>query len=126
MSLDPITAVSDLADTIVKRIWPDASDVQKQNLAIILGQLDVNKTEAGNQSVFVSGWRPFVGWVCASAFAFQFIVQPLFTFIFVVMGKPVQFPVLDSTQMFTVLGGLLGLGTMRTVEKSQKVEDRHG
>lgn len=137
MSLDPISAVSDLISTVVSRIWPDATEQAKAKLALetmkengdlqlLMKQLDVNLAEAQNKSTFVSGWRPFVGWICASALGWQFIAQPFILTIAVSIGHPITLPVLDSGQLMTILGGLLGLGGMRTLEKTQGVEDRHG
>ena len=75
-------------------------------------QAEINKVEAQNRSMFVAGWRPFIGWVCGFAFAFHYIVMPLllaYTDI-----KPVEF---DTNSLFTVLMGMLGLGGLRTYEK---------
>tara|TARA_B110000285_G_scaffold130218_1_gene146331 strand:- start:1003 stop:1377 length:375 start_codon:yes stop_codon:yes gene_type:complete len=75
-------------------------------------QAEINKVEAQNRSMFVAGWRPFIGWVCGFAFAFHYIVMPLllaYTDI-----KPVEF---DTNSLFTVLMGMLGLGGLRTFEK---------
>lgn len=137
MSFDPISAVSNLVSTVVSRIWPDATEQEKAKLAlqemeengqlqIIMKQLDINLAEAQNKSIFVSGWRPFVGWVCASAFAFQYIVQPMIETISTTFGHPIVLPKLDYSQMGTVLMGLLGLGGMRTYEKQKGVNDQHG
>ena len=122
MSLDPITAVTDLADTIVKRIWPDASEQQKQELQLLLAQIDVNKTEAQSTNLFVSGWRPFIGWVCGSAFAWQFVIQPAAVACGAVFGYSLTLPAMDFSNLMPVLMGLLGLGAMRTVEKVKNAE----
>jgi hypothetical protein len=81
------------------------------------GQIDVNKAEASNASLFVSGWRPFVGWTCGAAFAFKFIGGPAAFVISQWVGHPITLPVFDFTEMSTILMGMLGLGAMRTVEK---------
>jgi len=75
-------------------------------------QAEINKVEAQNRSMFVAGWRPFIGWICGLAFGFHYIVMPLllaYTDI-----KPVEF---DTNSLFTVLMGMLGLGGLRTYEK---------
>lgn len=75
-------------------------------------QAEINKVEAQNRSMFVAGWRPFIGWICGFAFGFHYIVMPLllaYTDI-----KPVEF---DTNSLFTVLMGMLGLGGLRTYEK---------
>jgi hypothetical protein len=73
MDITGLGAVSDLATTVISRIWPDKTEQEKQQLAaavmVVQGQLDINRTEAANPSVFVSGWRPFIGWVCGAACA---------------------------------------------------------
>lgn len=81
------------------------------------GQIDVNKVEAANASLFVSGWRPAVGWCCALAFAFKFIGGPSAFVLAQWFGHPITLPNFDFTEMSTILMGMLGLGAMRSVEK---------
>jgi len=88
---------------------------------IDLAQLDINKTEAAHRSVFVSGWRPFIGWSCGAAMALNFIVFPLASFVLAQTGHLVELPTLDMSQMMPVLMGLLGLGGLRTFEKVKQV-----
>jgi|TARA_R110000787_G_scaffold98297_2_gene202274 hypothetical protein len=88
---------------------------------IDLAQLDINKTEAAHRSVFVSGWRPFIGWSCGAAMALNFIVFPLASFVLAQTGHLVELPTLDMSEMMPVLMGLLGLGGLRTVEKIKQV-----
>ena len=85
------------------------------------GQIDTNKVEAANTSLFVAGWRPAVGWVCALAFAFKFIGGPLLVMMASVAHVAVVLPVIDSTDLMPVLLGMLGLGGLRTVEKIKGV-----
>lgn len=87
-----------------------------------LGQIAVNQVEASSPSLFVAGWRPFVGWICGFAFAFKFILGPLVAMLLTAAGYPVVLPVMDFTEMSTILLGMLGLGAFRTVEKVKKVE----
>lgn len=86
-----------------------------------LWQVEINKEEARHSNIFVSGWRPFVGWVCGAAFAYHFILQPFLIFLFAISGAPIQTPVFDMEALFTVLFGLLGLGGLRTFEKTKGV-----
>ena len=81
----------------------------------MLAQLDVNKTEAAHKSLFVSGWRPFIGWVCGVSMGFNFIGLPLLTAFDVVVSP------LDLATMMPVLMGMLGLGGLRTFEKTKGV-----
>lgn len=88
---------------------------------IDLAQLDINKTEAAHRSVFVSGWRPMIGWTCGAAMALNFLIFPLASFVLAQTGHLVELPNLDMTQMMPVLMGMLGLGGLRTVEKIKQV-----
>jgi hypothetical protein len=97
-----------------------ATMADKQANSIALAQIEVNKMEAASGSIFKGGWRPFIGWVCGIAFAYHFILQPLIIFGVSVAGIDVpELPEFDMSTLLTVLGGLLGLGTLRTYEKSK-------
>ena len=85
------------------------------------GQLEVNKVEAASKSMFVAGWRPFIGWVCGVGFLANFILIPMANFGLALASVEITIPMIDTTQMMPVLMGMLGLGAMRTVEKVQKV-----
>ena len=82
-------------------------------------QREINKIEAGSQSVFVAGWRPAIGWVCAAALAFQYLVRPFWAWAIANWwpGCPVP-PGLDEN-LWQLMAGMLGLGTLRTLEKSK-------
>lgn len=97
------------------------SELLKANADAAASQADVNKVEASSTNLFVSGWRPFIGWVCGTGLAFQFIVGPMVTWGSNLAGKPVTFPALDLGTLLTLLLGMLGLGGMRTYEKINKV-----
>lgn len=87
-------------------------------------QTAINAVEAQNANIFVSGWRPFIGWVCGFAFAYKFVLQPFLVFILIACGSNFDIkllPVLDWGEMSTVLLGLLGLGGLRTFEKLKGV-----
>ena len=97
-----------------------ATMADKQANSIALAQIEVNKMEAASGSIFKGGWRPFIGWVCGIAFAYHFVLQPLIIFGVSVAGIDVpELPEFDMSTLLTVLGGLLGLGTLRTYEKSK-------
>ncbi len=96
------------------------SDRHAQELA--KGQLEINKAEAASGSTFKGGWRPFVGWVCGFAFAYHFVLQPFLLFAVAVFGVEIPtLPEFDMSTLMTVLGGLLGLGSLRTYEKKTGV-----
>lgn len=80
---------------------------------IIELQTKINEVEAQHRSLFVSGWRPSVGWVCSLAFAYHFVAFPIIRTIY----PDTAFPQLDTEPLFTVLMGMLGLGGLRTYEK---------
>lgn len=93
-----------------------------ENLAKIdLAQIEVNKVEAASRSLFVSGWRPCVGWVCAAALAYTYVLQPMFIFILAQTGHLVEMPALDIAGLMPILMGLLGLGGLRSYEKVKGV-----
>lgn len=82
----------------------------------IMGQLEINKEEAKHASIFVAGWRPAVGWVGAFGLGYAAIVDPFMTWVATVRGYTGTFPELDTALLMTVLGGILGLGGLRTYE----------
>ena len=86
-----------------------------------LAQLEVNKSEAAHKSIFVAGWRPFVGWVCGVSLAYHFILAPILQFGFALSGMEQELPEFDFSQLSTVLMGMLGLGGLRTFEKMKWV-----
>ena len=93
----------------------------KQALELAKGQMEINKVEAASSNLFVSGWRPFIGWVCGIGFLSNFILIPMANFGLAIAEAAITIPMIDTTQMMPVLMGMLGLGAMRTVEKVQKV-----
>jgi hypothetical protein len=132
MALDPVTGGEALADDVTKvigatinRIWPDKTQIEKDQmaaaLAVVQGQLAIDNTEAGNTRWFISGWRPFIGWICGVGLCTQFLIGPLCTWGASLLGKAVVFPTLDMGTLLTLLLGMLGLAAMRTTEKIQGV-----
>ena len=125
MSLDPLTAGVDLATTVINKIWPDKSAAEAAQLAaavaLVQGQMDVNKTEAASPSAFTSGWRPAIGWVCGLALLFQYILRPMLMWFGVIAGH--QWPPLPGIDdnLWQLMLGLLGLGGLRTFEKTKGV-----
>lgn len=94
------------------------SKLQDQFNSQLQAQMDVNKQEAASSKMFVAGWRPFIGWVCGTGLLIQFMVNPIFTWIAALAKHPVVFPSLDLGTLITLLFGMLGLGAMRTYEKT--------
>ena len=86
----------------------------------LLAQLEINKAEAASGSLFKGGWRPCVGWICAIAFAYHFVLQPLLVFGLSYAGLDMpELPEFDVGTLLPVLGGMLGIGTLRTYEKQK-------
>ena len=94
------------------------ADRHAQELA--KGQLDINKAEASHRSIFVAGWRPFVGWTCGVALAWHFVLAPFIIFGSAYAGIELPaLPQFDMSSLLTVLMGMLGLGGLRSFEKYQ-------
>lgn len=85
-------------------------------------QADINLEEAKSPSLFIAGWRPALGWTCAAAFAWVYVLQPVVSFILAAVKHPVALPTLDFSTMSTVLMGMLGLAGLRTYEKKTDSE----
>jgi hypothetical protein len=126
MAMNPLALVS-LATTIFDKIFPDPVKAgeaklellklqQSGELAAMLSQTEINKVEAGSSSVFVAGWRPFLGWVCGFAMAYQYLARPFLTAFL----PELVFPGLDDN-LWQLLLGMLGLGGLRTFEKTKSV-----
>ena len=83
-----------------------------------MAQIAVNQEEAKHRSVFVSGWRPFIGWTCGTALAYHFVVAPIILFATAVAGVEIpELPSFDMETLTTILLGMLGLGGLRSFEK---------
>jgi hypothetical protein len=96
------------------------ADRHAQDLA--LAQIEVNKAEAASGSLFKGGWRPAIGWVCASAFAYHFVLQPVIVFAVLTAGVDLPpLPEFDMASLMTVMMGMLGLGGLRTYEKQKGI-----
>ena len=120
--------ISNLLDKVI----PDADErsrlaheiatlAERQAHEIAKAQIAVNKEEASHASMFVSGWRPAVGWVCCAGLASNYLLVPFANFGLGVAGSVYVVPLLDLSEMMPVLLGMLGLGAMRTVEKTKDV-----
>ncbi len=88
-------------------------------------QSDINKIEAQSHSLFIAGWRPFIGWICGCALAFNYIINPLIEWIAKLEGKVITPPMLDMNQLYPLVLTLLGMGAYRTFEKAKGVSNKH-
>ena len=132
MAFDPLTAILDVAGKVIDRVIPDkaaaqkakdelASQETKNEFSLALGQIQTNIEEAKSPSLFVAGWRPFVGWTCGVALCYASLLEPLMRFgATVLLNYSGKFPAIDTMLTLQVLLGLLGLGGLRTFEKTRK------
>lgn len=122
-----IPSVTGLLDKVVedkdqkaKLAHEIATLAEKQAHDAAMAQVEVNKAEAQHRSIFVAGWRPFIGWVCGIALAYHFVLAPLIVFGVAWSGAAIpEIPTFDMDSLMTVLLGMLGLGGMRSFEKAK-------
>ena len=81
------------------------------------GQLEINKAEAQSRNIFVAGWRPWIGWTCGVAMAYNYVIHPIMIFVLAQLDYLVALPALDLGEMMPVRMGMLGLGGLRSFEK---------
>ena len=141
MSFDPFTAAFDMGKIAIEKIWPDANKRaeemrkleelrQKGNLAdltahvqLMIAQINVNLEQAKSKDWKIAGARPFIIWVCGFGLAFQYIMHPLFIWVWAFTSmEGVPPPPLDMSVMMPLLLGLLGLGSMRSFDKKNGVQ----
>ena len=108
------------ADTKNKLAHEIATMAQRHAHEANMGNLEINKTEAQHRSLFVAGWRPFLGWGLSFAMIWHFVLVPLITFICAFAGVDIpELPHFDMESLMTVLLGMLGLGGVRSFEKAK-------
>jgi len=119
--LAAISALIGPVSAILDKVIPDKDLREKLSHEIatmadrqMSAQIEVNKVEAAHKSLFVAGWRPAIGWICGFALLYSTIISPILGIWFTV-------PVVDTSLLTTVLMGMLGLGAMRTFEKTKGV-----
>jgi len=118
---EPINAIGNVIDKLF------TSDEEKLDKKIILerliqvpalAQVELNKIEASHKSVFVSGWRPYIGWVCGAGLTFHFIINPIIQWITGHAGIPMQ-----ASELIELVIAMLGLSAMRTYEKLKNIKE---
>ena len=131
----PLVAVFDLIGKVVDNVIPDkdkqnqlkfelakiADEAANRDHELMLGQIEVNKEEAKNPNWFVSGWRPAVGWVCVTAFAYSFVLFPFLSFLAVLNGFKGELPTVSTSDLMIILTGMLGFGGIRSFDKIKGV-----
>ena len=115
--LDKVIPDSDMKAKLAHEIATMSDNHAQQAL---LAQLEINKAEAATGSLFKGGWRPFIGWTSGVAFAYHFVLQPLLVFVLTASGVDLpELPEFDMSTLLTVLGGMLGIGGLRSYEKTK-------
>ncbi len=123
--IGPVTGLLDKfipdADTKAKLAHEVATMAEEHAQEIAKGQMEINAVEAANSNVFVSGWRPFIGWTCGLGMFGNFITIPFSNFVLALFGIDIVIPLVPLETMMPVLMGMLGLGAMRSYEKKNSV-----
>ncbi len=131
-----IAPILEIGSKIIDRLFPDPTEKAKAQIelfkmqqtgelaqmqadtSLALGQIEVNKAEAASGSGFSAGWRPLIGYVCAAGLIYTFLMQPLLPWVVAVFGKTVPaLPALETEALMALLFGMLGLGSLRSIEK---------
>lgn len=127
----PLAAVLTPAiGTLIDRLIPDKHEAEKAKAEmevklveaanqVNLEQIKTNQLEAGHRSIFVAGWRPFIGWTCGAGFAWAFVGQPLAVWVLALSGSTISLPDLDTAPLLEMAFAMLGLAGMRSWEKSR-------
>jgi hypothetical protein len=120
--IGPVTGLLDKfiedKDQKAKLAHEVATMAQNHAQELAKGQLEINKMEAQHRSIFVAGWRPFLGWGLSFSMIWHFVLAPITIFGFSYAGvEAPELPAFDMDSLMTVLLGMLGLGGLRTVEK---------
>jgi hypothetical protein len=135
--LNPATGITNIVGKVLDRVLPEDKAqkeaaqlkllelIQNGELAQMTGQMEIDKTEAANPNMFVAGWRPFVGWCCGAAMAWNYVAGPIVATVSQFFHKSIMFVPVDTTTMMPVLLGMLGLGAYRTYEKVQDAAGNH-
>jgi len=121
MILDPVTAGVGLLDKFIGKFVKDKdlaaklqAEARSQEMqgeyGLLLGQIEINKIEAAHKSLFVAGWRPFIGWVCGLGLFYNVLLHPFLDIRY-------EMPPVDPSMLYPVLMGMLGMGGLRTYEK---------
>jgi hypothetical protein len=127
-----IPALLPALGTLIDRLIPDKAEAERARLdmeaALVnaaneaaLAQVEVNKIEAGHSSVFVAGWRPSIGWVCAAGLAWAFVLAPVASWALMVSGVKAELPDIQTDYLLELVIAMLGMGGLRTFEKMRGV-----
>jgi len=127
-----LDAIIGAVSTVLDRVIPDVNARQQakaelskivleDDFQLALAQVQTNEAEAQSDNIFKSGWRPGIGWICGIAFSLHFVIFPILNWFLILFHQtPITIP-FDMNTLLTVLGGLLGIGGLRTIEKIKGV-----
>ena len=118
-----IKPVSDILDKFVadKDLkFKLSHELEKEIVSLNRAQIELNKVEAAHKNVFVSGWRPFIGWACGIALVYHFLLEPIIQYILILSGADFKTPEFDFSQLSTIVMAMLGMSSLRTYEKTKK------
>lgn len=129
----PVLSILEIGAKLLDKVIPDKDAREKaqaelikaaqdQDFQLALAQIRVNEEEAKSENIFKSGWRPSIGWTCSVAFILHFVAFPIINFVIVALGYKEVVISFDMTTLMTVLGGLLGIGGLRTYEKVKGIK----
>ncbi len=119
-AIDAVSAVGNVVDQLF------TTDEERAQAALLMAkirqkpqilQAEINRVEASHRSLFVAGWRPFIGWVCGLGFLWAFLLHPLFQWGVAIAGLEITPPDINTDSLMQLVLALLGLGTLRSVEK---------
>jgi hypothetical protein len=127
-----VTALLPALGTLIDRLIPDRAAAERAKAEMeqqlvtaanqaALAQVEVNKIEAAHSSVFVAGWRPSIGWVCAAGLAWAFVLAPIASWALVVLGVKAELPAIHTDYLLELVLAMLGIGGLRTFEKLRGV-----
>ena len=111
-----LSPLFEFGKSIIDRLVPDAS-------AKAAAELEINAKEAASPSIFVAGWRPFTGWICSFGLLYATVIHNLLEWLSTIRGWALP-PAVDTDTLLYVLGSLLGIGALRTVEKVKNVASK--
>ena len=92
--------------------------------SVMLAQTEINAAEAQHKSIFVAGWRPFIGWVCGVGIAWSMVVQPMAQWAMIAWGDGTELPTIDTSYLMELVTAMLGMSGLRTFEKMRGVARR--
>lgn len=123
-----LNVLAPILGNVLDKVLPDPEAKAKAQQEILgalmasdLAQMEVNKAEAGHRSIFVAGWRPAVGWCCAFALAYMFIIQPLLNWFLQIWYPGIVPPALDTSVLLELVLAMLGMGALRSFDKVKGV-----